>query len=417
MPNDVITQDIREKASGDNSIHAQAPSNVSPVVGKPSEKIRLDYLDGIRGLCALYVVYCHADITFGGLDGIPAWVIKLLPTLWFAHYSVAFFIVLSGYCLMLPVARSRDGFLRGGTMDYIKRRARRILPPYYAALALSLLIAALPIFRQKVGIFGEVMFPAYNPKFILAHLLLVHNLHPEAAGRIDPPMWSVAPEWQIYFFLPLVLLPLWRRFGIGATILFAFFLGYLPHFFCFPSINFDWTAPWYLGLFALGMGAAVINFGTNAQLKKLESRTALLLAPLLFFPIVGYAVLERHDWQERHTWLMDALVGFAAAATIAYTTREILRGKRPLLARLLESRFVQWLGLISYSLYLIHFPILTALTRILVEFHPTAPMRFVWILLVFVPLCVVAAYVFHLVFERPFMPSHGRDVRATQKAN
>jgi peptidoglycan/LPS O-acetylase OafA/YrhL len=107
-----------------------------------STKIRLDYLDGMRGLAALYVVWFHIYLdainTKSGIVQLP-YLLHSIIEVFMSHgaSSVAIFIVLSGYCLMLPVARSSDGKLRGGVIDYIKRRARRILPPYYAALFFS----------------------------------------------------------------------------------------------------------------------------------------------------------------------------------------------------------------------------------------------------------------------------------------
>src|SRR5215203_1884331 len=103
---------------------------------------RLAFLDGLRGLAASYVVLHHAALLVppSGLTG-PATVARFL--LRHGHYAVAVFIVLSGYCLMLPVARDPLGRLPGGTLAFFGRRARRILPPYYAALVLCWALIAL----------------------------------------------------------------------------------------------------------------------------------------------------------------------------------------------------------------------------------------------------------------------------------
>lgn len=93
--------------------------------------LRLDYLDGLRGLTALYVVlfHCRSEFTWQYADG------GFSPLLWqmtawmnFGHYAVVIFIVLSGYCLMLPVVRSQNKTLAGGLRGYLKRRAWRTLP-------------------------------------------------------------------------------------------------------------------------------------------------------------------------------------------------------------------------------------------------------------------------------------------------
>ena len=113
-----------------------------PVAGKSGERLRLHYLDGLRGLAALQVAFHHATSEISMPPGwlSPGWIkaIAFVPN---PRMAVEFFIVISGYCLMMPVARS--GSLKGGWAGFIERRARRILPPYYAAVALSLAIILL----------------------------------------------------------------------------------------------------------------------------------------------------------------------------------------------------------------------------------------------------------------------------------
>ena len=152
---------------------------------------------------------------------------------------------------MLPVARSADGALRRRVESSIfRRRAWRILPPYYATLVcLAALIALIP------GLPWELSFAAWTPGVIASHLFLLHNLRSSWTGKIDPPMWSVATEWQIYFVFALFLLPLWRRFGNALTMLAAFGLGLAPHFLLpgrtstgqargtWPCLRWEWPGP------------------------------------------------------------------------------------------------------------------------------------------------------------------------------
>src|SRR6186713_3008000 len=98
------------------------------------EAYRLEYLDGLRALAAIYVVLFHAGVGF--LDSerpLAGFARTLQRGLSYGHDAVAVFIVLSGYCLMLPVARADGQFVRG-VPNYFARRAWRILPPYFAAL-------------------------------------------------------------------------------------------------------------------------------------------------------------------------------------------------------------------------------------------------------------------------------------------
>jgi peptidoglycan/LPS O-acetylase OafA/YrhL len=115
----------------------------------------------------------------------------------YGHYSVAVFIVLSGFCLALPVALSPDRQLRGGFGRYIRRRALRILPPYFAALFLFIaLIAVTPLLQTPAGTAWDSKIPMTKGA-VLSHVALIHNVIPGLNYRIDGPMWSVATEWQI----------------------------------------------------------------------------------------------------------------------------------------------------------------------------------------------------------------------------
>ena len=204
---------------------AHAPSELP-------EKLRLHYLDGIRGLAALMVVMNHAQLQsnwHGGTTLAQRIQFNMLEVFSNGRTAVAVFIVLSGYSLMIPVARSAEGSLRGGTLQYLRRRAIRILPPYYAALFIILILESLvPELSSNQIPQWQTALPFFTHGAILSHLLLVHNWNSHWLFKIDPPAWTVATEWQIYFVFPLVLLPLWKRYGNTIAILIAFFVGFLP---------------------------------------------------------------------------------------------------------------------------------------------------------------------------------------------
>src|ERR1044071_5646265 len=122
-------------------IAAQLMPEPSETRRASSDRLRMPFLDGLRGLSALYVAVFHS-FQVGGIvqaddrlgRGIIGKAIRALYYLFFCFgfYAVTIFIVLSGYSLMIPVARSMDGRIPGGAGAYMIRRARRIMPPYYA---------------------------------------------------------------------------------------------------------------------------------------------------------------------------------------------------------------------------------------------------------------------------------------------
>src|SRR4051812_47637271 len=240
---------------------SEPPNNAKPA-------LHLAHLDGLRALAAAYVVGFHAVLGFAAQDLTGPW--RLLKRLFaFGHEAVAVFIVLSGYCLMLPVIRSRPERPGVELGRFLRRRALRILPPYFAALLASLiLLAVVPVLRTTSHTTWDDSLPGLQVGAIVSHLLVVHNWSPSWGYQINGPLWSVASEWQIYFFFPFVLLPAWRRQGMLGALAVAALIGYAPLLFAASASRV--AIPWYLLLFALGMAASAIGFapqGLPARLR------------------------------------------------------------------------------------------------------------------------------------------------------
>jgi len=382
----------------------------------------LPFLDGLRGLAALYVVFGHAYQTYyvevsKGYRPVDYWVFDFFGA---GKAAVALFIVLSGFCLMMPVAKSSDGQLRGGFSRYIKRRAWRILPPYYAAMGLSLLlIGVLPAMQRTDGKFLSMALPAMKVDVIVSHLLMVYNLHATWVYKINPPFWSVGTEWQIYFLFPLILLPLWRRWGAAAAIGAGLVAGLAPHWLLArTSYSISECHPWLSGLFPMGMAAAGACFveeeRRGAALNFLW-RWAGTIA--VGFIVLSFALgLSTHWYGHKHV-PFDVMAGLAAMGLLVwcYKGREKRAGKSTFVA-LLESGPVAFLGAISYSLYLMHVPVLFLVHRWTEPWHRSAGQVVLIMVLGGVPLAVVCCWLFHLAFERPFLNSGPRKVRASEAA-
>ncbi|MBW4471662.1 MAG: acyltransferase [Stenomitos rutilans HA7619-LM2] len=382
-------------------------------------KIRLEFLDGMRGLTAFYVVLVHVyreiDAGLQG-DGLP--VLFYWATRWMTHgrNAVSIFIVLSGFCLMLPVVRSATGQLRGGVLQYLKRRAWRIIPPYYMTLILLvLLFLVIPRPLQSLmGVAWNESMPALTEGTILSHVLLIQNLSLSWIYKMEIPMWSVATEWQIYFVFPLLLL-VWRRLNLATAVGLAFAIGLALHF--LPHSPLDQAIPWFLGLFALGMYGAHIVFSPKRTAIALRKRFPW--RSLAWMSLTGlaaeYFLRPSIDANFSTVFISDLLVGLFALSVIVdcATHRAEKRDDRLAILAVLESKWVVWLGKFSYSLYLIHLPILGLAELPLSGLHSPVS-KFFGLLLLGVPMALLASYGFHLLFEKPFMSEFSRSSR--QKA-
>ena len=114
----------------------------SDSIKSTAKSSHLSWLTQVRGAAAIYVLLHHAvrQITIvGDHANDPLYrLIQLLTS--YGHYAVDIFIVLSGYCLMLPLL-TKSNF--GDSLNFYLRRAARIVLPYYAALALTLILIYL----------------------------------------------------------------------------------------------------------------------------------------------------------------------------------------------------------------------------------------------------------------------------------
>ena len=212
-------------------------------------------------------------------------------------------------------------------------------------------------------------------------------------------MWSVATEFQIYILFALLLLPAWRRFGSIGAVGLAWGLGVCP-LIVSPHWNLSWTFPWMVGVFAFGMaGAQWVG----------ERRPARWAAPLglacvgifgVLYAVMGIEGISSSQWFMG----VDLLVGMGATALIIWCAQQT--SQRSPLVRLLESPPLLYLGTISYSIYLLHVPIMEKLSGVnsLTErLHLPVLLR-ILIWFVFILACILAfASLSYRYIEQPFL--------------
>jgi peptidoglycan/LPS O-acetylase OafA/YrhL len=368
---------------------------------KPTKAGRLAYVDGLRALAALEVVASHIAATVSPTEpNRPTALASALVTpLSYGHTAVSVFIVLSGFCLALPIVRA-GWRIPGGALGFYKRRARRILPPYYLGLALSLLLIWLFI-GQKTGTHWDVALPV-TWRSVLDHLTLTQDVLGDAT--INHAYWSIAVECHIYILFPALIL-LWRRYhpAFAAAVVVAFsllltfalmltgtsILGYLA----------SSVAPQYLGLFAMGMLAAWL----------VEHDTRLPGWRLWVIGLVGVAcwvaVIALLTHQTIATFLLsDYAAGIGTIAILVLASR----GTR---YNPLAWRPLVWVGGFSYSLYLIHAPLVQVIWQYFI--HPmglSGIAAYLALLLGGLPPILLAAWGFWYACERTFMTSHAPKV-------
>lgn len=342
---------------------------------------RIGGLDGIRGLAALFVVLHHCWLlTFPGFPANtgPWWTGWLL----YGHFAVVIFISLSGFSLAVSPARS--GWQLGGLRRFARRRAWRILPPYWAALVFSLVVAWTLVPQP-----GQ---PAPTGKTVVFYGLLVQDIF----GSPSPngALWSIAIEAQLYFVLPLMLLAI-RRVGAVAMLatvtVIVVLVGLLAPGVPAVALLMRLT-PQFAVLFAVGVVAA----GAVRAPMRLPLHWLALVAAVPAFTLIA---VKGSVWTVANYFWVDLALAPAAGLLLAAVTA----GRpRPLVA-VLDARPVRSLGAFSYSLYLVHAPIVVTLNHFVIGplVSPGIP-RFLALLATAVPASLLFARGFAAVFELPF---------------
>ncbi|WP_244189459.1 acyltransferase family protein [Streptomyces incarnatus] len=367
-----------------SSLDLAAPMEQEARASGAQGRRQLVGLDGLRGLAALYVVLFHCWLyTFPGYphSSAPPW----LGGLMFGRLAVVFFLVLSGFSLAISPAR--HGWRPGGVGRFLRRRAWRILPPYWAALAMSLIISWSIVPASHSG-------PPTGTS-ILVYGLVAQDMF--TAPTPNGAFWSIGVEAELYLLFPLLLLV---RRRLGAAVLVAcvtvpVIARGLAAANASPVEGDNWLAPHLAPVFAAGLvGAAVV--GASDRVQRLPWGWFAVLAAL---PVLALGVVRGSVWTVNHYFWIDLAIAPAMAMLLA----AVATGRPAVLVRLLTTRPVRRLGGFSYSLYLIHLPIVMTVVRRVAPLFCSPGLPVFWCtLIVALPVSVLGAWLFSKIFEMPF---------------
>jgi peptidoglycan/LPS O-acetylase OafA/YrhL len=407
------------------------------------QKQPIPSLDGVRGLACLGVVLFHLNlwalfkhIWFPYLDNVGA----LISSLGLIGESgVLLFFVLSGFLLFLPFANSMlfDRAWPSLRRFYI-RRIFRIFPGYYFALCLMLLYLN-PLYLQASHWSQLWLFITFQMDL------------PQTYQQLNIPFWTLAIEFQFYMFLPLIA---WlmgcivrrgslklRMFKLTCCLLVMFTWGMLTRYwgfkvsnthqwdFMIPHAVADALRPYIFGSvgkffesFALGMLVCMVYvYLQHDAVVKRGQIIARRLSPILFgLGVVSlflinvwhyYVIFARHQalhfldpYQHFLVSYRDIFMQVGYSIGYALCLFGILCGPA-LLRRPFAWTPLRWLGFISFSLYIWHYPFIVYVSTTIVPrfqlFHWSLLVQYsasaLWIIVTAIPLSVVL----YLCIERP----------------
>jgi peptidoglycan/LPS O-acetylase OafA/YrhL len=316
--------------------------------------------------------------------------------------GVPLFFVISGYC----IAATCDSLRRKqrSVGRYLVRRYRRIFPPFWVVVGLSLVVVLAAAAAGQGALFYDNVHHLAKPSSLslgqwLGNLTLTESWRYLAVGGARQyflgPAWSLCYEEQFYLVCGLILFVAPRRFFAGSAVvtgvvvLFSTFAAY-------AGLNVDGLfcdGRWFM--FALGIFVYwVINYAGGPC----ESLARICLAAASALGIVGLLVhSSRILLLNTDGFKIIAALVFATALVVLHPFDRVLSACR-------LGAPLTWCGVMCYSLYLVHWTFVKPISRALW----TAGCR-TWVgtLIVTVPLClfvsVVLARAFHLIVERRFL--------------
>jgi peptidoglycan/LPS O-acetylase OafA/YrhL len=316
---------------------------------------RLVFLDQLRGIAIILVFLYHSiyqafgrdELTWNGwtrnLDASGAF-LGLYPITW-GWCGVAIFFALSGFSIHLSHTRASKDSIG----DYFARRWFRIYPPFLVAL----LFFALVFPRTRLD-----MHSRWGLGQFFSHLLLVHNLNAKTEHGIATAWWSIAVEFQLYLLYPLLLIAVrkigWRGVLIGTAVVE---LGL--RFGCDIRLLVTGLEPWvplrnspFFFWYSWTIGAAIADAYLKGEPLPFRNQSTLMW--LTFFVFA--------DMIKPLNVFSFTLAAVATATAISrFLSRPAAEAaeRRPLFHQRLADH-LRLAGLCSYSIYLIHHPIVEA---------------------------------------------------------
>jgi len=301
-----------------------------------TEETRNTALDGLRGLAALAVIFYHGILhredlipsvllpSITSLTSATDIVTKLLLSLFNGHSAVLLFFVLSGFVLRQSLER-RGGSFIGTAVDFILSRAWRLYPALVLCMAGYYALSSLYAFAGWPG------FPAPDLEATLLNAALLKTV-------LHGPSTTLQGEMLAIPFI-LATFIAYRRLGsIGlmACLAFSIFAFDNPQMLVVPLPNMNVWLPAFL----FGMLVADPRL---AEFFRHSSDSALNLLLALFLGLRMFAYFNASTTSLAQIFLSGALVACVFHAD-----------PRFVLVRLLNSPPLQFLGRISYSLYLLN---------------------------------------------------------------
>lgn len=369
------------------------PVNVQVAPGAPATprmaRHRLDFLDALRGLAAVYVLIYHMIYISEPDLQVPHWAAMVALN---GGMGVTLFFVVSAFSLYytMPLRLAEP---RPWASFYI-HRFFRIAPLFYLWIALTML--------RDAQVFNVV----HSAKEVAISASFLFNLLPQGQEGFVWAGWTIGIEMVFYAMFPLFYLFAKNRaraLTLVLILIVAWFAvkGLMPYF-TTDAKTVDMFSKWnflrHLPVFACGAVAYYVfmhdhgGFESAIEVTKPSVDGGVLMLALALFLYVALL----------NGWLPNVFGDFYYWQAVLFTLLLLGLARAPL--RLLVNRVTRYLGRISYSLYLCHPTLVFLLGPVYVRIYahlPTSTLAFLACVAVTLAVCIVVSELTYRLVEEP----------------
>lgn len=307
---------------------------------------RFSSLDGFRGLFALAVALFHLGLASH---------LYANPILREAYLCVDFFFVLSGFVITHAYA-GRLGTV-DATIEFVIRRFGRLWPLHIAVLAAFVAVELIKmVFLRDAGAGHHAAFQgSTSPDALVANVFLLHSLYLYETFTWNVPSWSISAEFVAYLVFAAVSFTTRKWSGLAALAVIGICIAMIC---AWSTTGMNLTAHLgavraCLGFFAGNLAYLCFQRFRLPQFPGLAASAVELAVALL---VVAYLSVVQGSW-----------LGYFAPALFAAAIY-VFAGSDGIVSWLMRSGPLQFLGKISYSVYMVHYLVtlgLDALSKLL----------------------------------------------------
>ena len=347
-------------------------------------------LNGLRFLSALAVIITHVELMQDKLGLENLWDNLLIHNL--GVIGVSFFFVLSGFLITYLMIEERDSFKSFSVKSFYLRRIFRIWPLYFLILILGFFI--LPNFTY-VPFFSDNLEINFFPNLII-YLFIFPNI----ALSIFPPVpligqsWSIGVEEQFYLIWPIIF-KFSKNFNLNLLMKLLFLFVFIKFVILLFSLQIDsyWLLVLKKNLAMLkfenmiigAMGAIILK--RNKYIKYILNNMALFCCIIGIF--ISLYIIPNSLRDGLH--ILHALFFIIVILNVSSNPKSFLK---------LENRLFNFLGRISYGIYMYHLIIIYFTIKILM-IYDIYSMLLLYTISILIT-CIVS-YISYIIFEKRFL--------------